>query len=196
VDIVLASSNPGKLKELQVILAGHGLRVRLQSDFSVPQVEETGTTFIENAIIKARHAAGHTQLPALADDSGIVIDALGGAPGVHSARYAASDASDYENRRKLLRDMQRVPTSERSCRFICVIAYLGEADDPLPITAVGVWEGTLLDAPRGSHGFGYDPLFYVPDQGCTSAELEPEVKNRISHRSRALKAFLLSFRAR
>lgn len=190
---MLASNNPGKLKELQAILADCSVRVRRQSDFSVPDVEETGATFIENAIIKARHAANYTQLPALADDSGIEVDALGGAPGVHSARYAGNDASDCENRNKLLRDMQQVPASDRGCRFVCVMAYLKEANDPLPIIATGVWDGTLLYEPHGLHGFGYDPLFYVPDQGCTSAELDPEVKNRISHRAQALKAFLPSF---
>lgn len=192
-DIVLASNNPGKLKELQAILADCSVRVRCQSAFSVPDVEESGATFIENAIIKARHAASYTQLPALADDSGIEVDALGGAPGVHSARYAGSDATDCENRNKLLRDMQQVPASDRGCRFVCVMAYLKEANDPLPIIATGVWDGTLLYEPCGSHGFGYDPLFYVPDQGCTSAELDPEVKNRISHRAQALKAFPPSF---
>ena len=193
-DIVLASNNPGKIGELQAMLAGHDVRIRPQSEFRVPAVDETGTTFVENAIIKARHAASHAALPAIADDSGISVDALGGAPGVRSSRYAAAGASDEQNLQKLLADMQAIPAARRSCRFVCVIAYLEQAHDPLPLIATGVWEGTLLEAPRGANGFGYDPIFYVPDHGCASAELDPAIKNRISHRGQALNALLASFR--
>ncbi len=192
-DIVLASNNRGKIGELQVMLADYDVCIRPQSEFGVPAIEETGTTFVENAIIKARHASGYARLPAIADDSGISVDALDGAPGVRSARYAAVGASDDQNLHKLLADMRGVPTANRSCRFVCVIAYLEQAHDPLPRIATGVWEGTLLEAPRGKNGFGYDPIFYVPEQDCASAELEPAVKNRISHRGQALKAFLASF---
>ena len=194
-DIVLASNNPGKIGEFQAMLADRDICVRPQSEFAVPPVEETGTTFVENAIIKARHASRHARLPAFADDSGISADALDGAPGVHSARYAGARASDLQNLQKLLADMHAVPVARRQCRFICVIAYLTQADDPCPLIATGVWEGLLLDAPRGTHGFGYDPIFYVSDHDCASAELEPAIKNRISHRGQALNAFFTSFQS-
>lgn len=193
-DVVLASNNPGKIGEMRAMLEDHDVRVRPQSEFGVPAIDETGTTFVENAIIKARHAASHARLPAIADDSGISVDALGGAPGVRSARYAAPGASDEQNLQKLLADMQAVPTAQRSCRFVCVIAYLQRAHDPLPLIATGIWEGMLLEAPRGANGFGYDPIFYVRDHGCASAELDPAIKNRISHRGQALNALLASFR--
>ena len=193
-DVVLASNNPGKIGEMRAMLEDHDVRVRPQSEFGVPAIDETGTTFVENAIIKARHAASHARLPAIADDSGISVDALGGAPGVRSARYAAPRASDEQNLQKLLADMQAVPTAQRSCRFVCVIAYLQRAHDPLPLIATGIWEGMLLEAPRGANGFGYDPIFYVRDHGCASAELDPAIKNRISHRGQALNALLASFR--
>ena len=193
-DIVLASANPGKIRELKAIMEGLAVRVHPQSEFEIPPVDETGTTFVENAIIKARHAAKHTRLSAIADDSGLSVDALNGAPGVYSARYAGIGASDDANLRKLLADVESVPDRERSCRFICVIAYFKSADDPLPQIATGVWEGFLLKSPRGSNGFGYDPIFYIPDRDCTSAELDPTTKNRISHRSQALNALLALFR--
>lgn len=193
-DIVLASANPGKIRELKAIMEGLAVRVHPQSEFEIPPVDETGTTFVENAIIKARHAAKHARLPAIADDSGLSVDALNGAPGVYSARYAGIGASDDANLRKLLADVESVPDRERSCRFICVIAYFKSADDPLPQIATGVWEGFLLKSPRGSNGFGYDPIFYIPDRDCASAELDPTSKNRISHRSQALNALLALFR--
>lgn len=193
-DIVLASANPGKIRELKAIMEGLAVRVHPQSEFEIPPVDETGTTFVENAIIKARHAAKHARLPAIADDSGLLVDALNGAPGVYSARYAGIGASDDANLRKLLADVESVPDRERSCRFICVIAYFKSADDPLPQIATGVWEGFLLKSPRGSNGFGYDPIFYIPDRDCASAELDPTTKNRISHRSQALNALLALFR--
>ena len=192
-DIVLASNNLGKIGEFQAMLTHRDICVRPQSEFAVPPVEETGTTFVENAIIKARHASRHARLPAFADDSGISVDALDGAPGVHSARYAGAVASDEQNLQKLLADMHAVPAARRHCRFICVIAYLTQAHDPCPLIATGVWEGLLLDAPRGTRGFGYDPIFYVSDHDCASAELEPAIKNRISHRGQALNAFITSF---
>ena len=193
-DIVLASANPGKIRELKAIMEGLAVRVHPQSEFEIPPVDETGTTFVENAIIKARHAAKHARLPAIADDSGLSVDALNGAPGVYSARYAGPGASDEANLKKLLTDVESVPAAERSCRFMCVIAYLKSADDPLPVIATGVWEGFLLRSPRGRNGFGYDPIFYVPDRDCASAELDPTTKNRISHRAQALNALLASFR--
>ncbi|MCZ6895048.1 MAG: RdgB/HAM1 family non-canonical purine NTP pyrophosphatase [Gammaproteobacteria bacterium] len=193
-DIVLASANPGKIREFKAMMEGLEVQVYLQSEFEIPPVDETGTTFVENAIIKARHAAKLARLPAIADDSGLSVDALNGAPGVYSARYAGPGASDEANLKKLLTDVESVPVAERSCRFICVIAYLKSADDPLPVIATGVWEGSLLRSPRGSNGFGYDPIFYVPDRDCASAELDPTTKNRISHRAQALNALLASFR--
>lgn len=165
-------------------------RIVPQSHYQVPDVEETGTTFVENAIIKARQAAKHTGLPALADDSGLVVDGLNGAPGVISARYAGSDASDRDNLDKLLAEIQAVPTDQRSARFVCVIVWLRHAQDPLPIIAQGVWEGQITDQIEGENGFGYDPVFWLPQFKCTSAQLSPEQKNTISHRGLALKNLL------
>lgn len=182
--IVLASSNAGKIREIQAILATHPIVP--QSEFNVPDVEETGTTFVENAIIKARNAARYANLPAIADDSGLVVDALGGAPGVYSARYAGIRASDDENNQKLLAALKDVPQYERMARFICVMVFMEHADDPLPIIAQGVWEGYVLTEITGSNGFGYDPLFLVPKYGLSSAELPPDVKNSLSHRAKAL----------
>lgn len=184
--IVLASNNPGKLRELNAMLSALGLVLVPQSEFGVPEVEETGLTFVENAILKARNAAAASGLPAIADDSGLEVDALHGAPGIFSARYAGVGASDEDNLRKLLADLEGVPEPKRTARFQCVLVYLREARDPTPIIAQGTWEGRILFAPRGRHGFGYDPVFYVPTHGCASAELPPEVKNTISHRARAL----------
>ncbi len=189
-EVVLASGNVGKLREFAAILDGRHITVRPQTEFDVPSVAETGTTFVENAIIKARHAARCTSLPAVADDSGIIVDALDGAPGVLSARYAGAGATDTANLEKLLQAMRDVPDPARACRFVCVIALLRHAGDPLPLIATGVWEGTLMRKPRGTNGFGYDPIFYVPDHGCASAELEHRTKNRISHRARALHMLL------
>ncbi len=182
--VVLASSNPGKIREIQSIL--RTMDIVAQSEFNIPDADETGTTFVENAIIKARNAAQYSRLPAIADDSGIEVDALRGAPGVYSARYAGVGASDLDNLNKLVEDMFAVPDGQRSARFRCVIVYMRHADDPCPIIAQGVWEGVILRQSRGQNGFGYDPVFYIPDKQCTSAELPSEEKNRLSHRAQAL----------
>ncbi|MEY4719720.1 MAG: hypothetical protein RL563_2338 [Pseudomonadota bacterium] len=183
--IVLASSNPGKIREIQAILQTQ--RILPQSQFNVIEPEETGSTFVENAIIKARNAALHCQLPAIADDSGLVVDALQGAPGVISARYAGVGASDQANLERLLFNMQGVPEAQRTARFICVIVYLRHAEDPTPVIAQGVWEGRILMHAVGEHGFGYDPVFWVDDYRCSSAQLKPEIKNALSHRGQALR---------
>lgn len=172
------------------MLSNCAVTIRPQADFAVPEADEDGLTFVENALKKARNAARYCDRPALADDSGIAVDALSGAPGIYSARYAGADASDEQNLAKLLRDMADVPDGERGCRFICVIAFLRHADDPTPIICQGEWSGSLLRAPRGTHGFGYDPVFYVPERDCSSAELEPAEKNALSHRGRALSQFV------
>lgn len=184
--IVLASSNPGKLAEIQAILADTGLAVRPQNEFKVSDAAETGLTFIENAILKARNAAAAAGLPALADDSGLCVDALGGEPGVHSARYAGPEAADADNVAKLLAALADVPADRRSARFHCVLALLRHAGDPVPIICQGDWEGAVQSESTGSGGFGYDPVFHVPDHGCSAAELDSDTKNRISHRGRAL----------
>jgi len=194
--VVLATSNAGKAKELGEMLAGLDMQILSQASLGVPEAEETGLTFIENAILKARNAAAHAKLPAIADDSGLEVDALDGAPGIHSARYAGAKATDQDNLQKLLKAMQDVPDLARSARFRCVIVYLKHAADPAPFVAEGVWEGSILRAPKGPHGFGYDPLFWVPEKGSSSAELPPEVKNQLSHRGRALAGLLSHFRAR
>lgn len=186
--IVLASNNPGKLREIQALAAGK-LELLLQSDFAVPEVEETGLSFVENAILKARHAAQHTGLPTLADDSGLEVDTLHGAPGIRSARYAGPGASDAGNLQKLLQDLADIPEHQRRARFQCVVVYMKHAEDATPIICQGTWEGRILTAPRGEHGFGYDPVFYVPTHHCSSAELPPAVKNTLSHRGKALRQF-------
>jgi len=185
--IVLASSNPGKVREINRLLAGLGLHTQPQSQYGVVDAEETGLTFVENAIIKARNAARHTGLPAIADDSGIEVDALNGAPGIYSARFAGPGASDRDNLQKLLDELQGVPETGRSARFQCLMVYLRHANDPTPIICQGTWEGSILPEPRGENGFGYDPVFYVPTHGCSSAELAADVKNSLSHRGQALR---------
>ncbi|WP_340122300.1 RdgB/HAM1 family non-canonical purine NTP pyrophosphatase [Methylobacter svalbardensis] len=182
--IVLASGNPGKIREIQAILAEHPIIP--QSTFNVVDAEETGATFVENAILKARNAALHCKLPAIADDSGLVVDALNGAPGVISARYAGALASDRDNLNKLLRELESVPAELRTARFICVMVFMEHANDPCPVIAQGVWEGRILDHAVGENGFGYDPVFWVPSHNCTSAELPAAVKNTLSHRGQAL----------
>lgn len=188
--IVLASGNPGKVSEVEAVLAPLGMEVVAQTFYFVPKAEETGLTFIENAIIKARNACLHTALPALADDSGLVVDGLDGEPGIRSARYAGDDADDEANNRHLVEALADVPESRRSARFHCVLAYLREADDPVPIITHGVWEGRVTETPRGSNGFGYDPHFVVGGLGRTAAELAPSEKQRLSHRGQALAALL------
>jgi XTP/dITP diphosphohydrolase len=184
--IVLATANPGKLRELQAVLAGLDFEIVPQSAFGVPEVEETGLTFIENALLKARNAAFYTGLPALADDSGLAVDALGGVPGIYSARYAGAGAGDRANIGKLLAELEGVPAERRTARFVCVLALLHHPADPTPLICQGSWEGTILTEPRGEGGFGYDPIFFVPGEQRTAAELEPAVKNQISHRGQAL----------
>ena len=188
--VVLASSNPGKVREINQMLAGLHLTVLPQSDRGVPEAEETGLSFVENAILKARNAARHTGLPAIADDSGIEVDYLNGAPGIYSARYAGKGASDEQNLRKLLDDLVGVPEAERTARFQCLIVYLRHEFDPTPVICQGTWEGRILLEPRGMSGFGYDPIFFVPTHNRSSAELPPEVKNKLSHRGQALRALV------
>ncbi|WBG64179.1 RdgB/HAM1 family non-canonical purine NTP pyrophosphatase [Pseudomonas citronellolis] len=182
--LVLASHNAGKLKELQAMLGAH-VKVRSIGEFSDVEPEETGLSFVENAILKARNAARISGLPALADDSGLAVDYLGGAPGIYSARYA-DGKGDAANNAKLLDALQGVPDEQRGAQFVSVLALVRHADDPLPILCEGIWEGSILHEARGEHGFGYDPLFWVPESGCSSAELPPEQKNRLSHRARAM----------
>jgi len=186
--LVLASGNAGKLLELRAMLADLPLTVLPQRELGVDDVPETGTTFVENALIKARHASQVTGLPALADDSGLIVDALGGAPGLYSARYAGSPTDDAANNAKLLQALDGLPEARRTARFYAVIVLLRHADDPQPLIAEGSWEGRILDAPRGHNGFGYNPVFLDPAQGLTAAEMPPEQKNRISHRALALQA--------
>ncbi len=188
--VVLASNNPGKARELGQLLAGSGLEVVPQSALGVPEVEETGLTFVENAILKARNACAHTGLPALADDSGLEVDALRGQPGIHSARYAGPGASDADNLRKLLDALDGVPEAGRSARFQCLLVLMRHAADPVPLICQGTWAGSITTAPRGESGFGYDPVFLVPERGCTAAELPAEEKNRLSHRGRAMACLL------
>ncbi len=184
--VVLATGNKKKVEELNALLAGMDYTVVPQSEFNVESVPETGTTFVENAIIKARHAARITGLPAIADDSGIEVDALLGRPGVYSARYAGEDASDQDNLEKLLEEMNGVPAVLRTARYWCVLVYMRHADDPTPVICQASWEGTLATEPAGENGFGYDPIFNVPDLDCTAAELDPATKNSLSHRGKAL----------
>jgi XTP/dITP diphosphohydrolase len=188
--IVLASGNPGKARELGALLADFHAEVLPQSAFNVPEAEETGLSFVENAILKARNAAAHSGLPAIADDSGLEVDALNGAPGIYSARYAGPGCSDADNNAKLLEMLRDIPEAERSARFQCVLVYMRHAEDPTPLIVQGTWEGRILSELRGEGGFGYDPLFYVPEKDCASAELAAEEKNRLSHRGKALQALL------
>ncbi len=185
--LVIASGNPGKLREFAALLEPLDYEVHTQSEFDVPDVPETGTTFVENAIIKARHAAEVTGLPALADDSGIEVDALDGAPGVYSARFSGADATDEKNNALLIEKLRDVPQDQRSARYRAVIVYMRHAKDPSPIICQGSWEGRIVLQPRGDNGFGYDPYFFVPTHGCTSAELPAQEKNRLSHRGQALR---------
>lgn len=188
--LVLASSNPGKLRELSALLKDSDYQIIPQADFNVPDVAETGTTFVENAIIKARHAAQYTGYAAVADDSGIVVDALNGEPGVYSARFAGNNASDDANNALLVEKLRSIPEAKRSARYQAVIVYMRNAADPSPIICEGSWEGRIVLEARGSGGFGYDPYFYLPEYGCTSAELSADEKNRISHRGQALRLLL------
>lgn len=185
--IVLATGNQGKVRELAQLLADHQINIKPQSEFSVSDVAETGTTFVENAIIKARHAARITGLPAIADDSGLEVDALNGAPGVYSARYAGEDASDDDNTNKLLAALTHVQVPLRSARFHCVLVYMRHEHDPTPIICHGVWHGSICREKLGDQGFGYDPVFWQEDKQMTSAQLPRDIKNQLSHRGQALK---------
>ena len=194
--VVLASSNPGKLREFSEMLAGNGFQLERQSDFGVEPPPETGTTFLDNALIKARNAARRTGLPAIADDSGIEVDALGGAPGVHSARYAGEHASDAENLEKLLNALAGLPAAHRTGRYRCVIVYVRDADDSHPLVGEGTWEGQIIDGRRGDGGFGYDPSFVPAGETRTAAEMTAAEKHAVSHRGQALRAFLSSLDSR
>jgi len=184
--LVIASNNQGKLRELSALLEPLDYEVHTQSEFGVGDADETGTTFVENAIIKARHAAEITGLPAIADDSGIEVDALDGAPGVYSARFSAPNATDEKNNALLVEKLRAVPEQERTARYRAVIVYMRHAKDPSPLICEGSWEGRIVLEPRGEGGFGYDPHFYVPTHDCTGAELSAGEKNKISHRGQAL----------
>ncbi len=190
--LVLASNNAGKLREFAQLLAPLGIEVLPQAHFNVPEVDEPHVTFVENALAKARHAAQATGLPALADDSGICVSALGGAPGVRSARYAGEPKSDQRNNERLLADL--AGKADRRAHYVCVLVLCRHADDPQPLITEGEWHGEILVAPRGAGGFGYDPLFLVPDRGCTSAELSAEDKNARSHRGIALRRLVEQLR--
>ncbi len=194
--LVLASNNRKKLQEMQKLLeqAPAAVTLRTQAEFNIPEAVENGLSFVENALIKARHASNLTGLPAIADDSGLEVDALGGAPGIYSARFAAADgagnSSDTANNALLLARLKDVPRVQRSARFQCAIVLQRFPNDPMPLVCQGTWEGFILEAPVGANGFGYDPLFFVPTHHCSSAELAPDVKNALSHRGQALRQLL------
>ena len=193
--VVLATANAHKLRELRALLAPSGIEVLPQGELGVPPVAESGTSFVENALIKARHAAAWGALPAIADDSGVEVEALGGRPGVQSARYAGRGASDEDNLRKLECELADVPDGRRGARYVCAMVYVRSADDPEPIICEGFWRGSIASERRGQQGFGYDPLFLLPALGLTAAELEPERKNELSHRGQALRALLAALGA-
>jgi len=193
--IVMATNNAGKLREFRELLAPLGFEVEPLSQFTRESAEETGLSFIENAILKARHAARAANLPAIADDSGIEVDALRGEPGIYSARYAGEGASDQANLEKLLRAVADVPAAQRTARYQCALAFMRFAADPSPLICQASWEGRVIMTPRGSGGFGYDPIFELPEIGKTAAELAPEEKNRISHRGKALRELVARLRA-
>lgn len=184
-EVVLASRNEGKLAEMQTLLAPLGWKLRPLSDFVEHGADETAPTFVENALLKARHASLVSGLPAIADDSGLEVNALEGRPGVYSARYAGDHATDADNNQKLLRELKGVPDEARGARYVCVMVYLRSAEDPTPVIAQHTWHGAIGHNPKGQNGFGYDPIFLVPDQKCTAAEMAPAVKNKLSHRAKA-----------
>jgi XTP/dITP diphosphohydrolase len=194
--VVLASNNFGKLQEFKEILGDVHISIIPQSDLDVPEIEETGLSFVENAILKARNAAQHTGLPALADDSGLEVDILNGAPGIYSGRYAGPQVNFPDNCKKLLSDLIAAAEEERTARFQCVLVLLKHASDPSPLICQGIWEGKILFTPRGDKGFGYDPLFYVPTHGCSAAELPAAIKNQISHRAQAVVKLIQSLRTK
>ncbi len=188
--IVLASSNAGKIREFAALLAPLNLTIVSQRELGVSDADETGKSFIENAILKARHAAAHTRLPALADDSGIEVDYLHGAPGIYSARYAGTPSNDHANNQKLLQALSGLADEQRGARFCCVLAFVLHADDPTPLIAEGYWNGRILHSERGQNGFGYDPLFFVAEKNASSAELDPAIKSQLSHRASATRQLL------
>lgn len=188
--VVLASGNAGKIKEFTDMLAPLGIAIVPQGQLGVGAVPETGLTFVENALIKARHACAQTGLPAIADDSGIEVDYLNGQPGIYSARFAGEHCDDRDNNAKLLQALEGVPRGQRRARYQCVLVYLRHKDDPTPIICQAPWEGYILETPRGEGGFGYDPLFWVPERGCASAELSKDEKNQLSHRGKAMAQLL------
>lgn len=188
--IVLATNNQGKVNELKSLLADAGFNIVAQSEFNVPDADETGLTFVENAILKARHTAKLTGLPAIADDSGLAVNALDGAPGIYSARYAGEHGNDKSNNQKLLQALADIPQEKRTAYFYCALVFMRHENDPTPIICLGRWDGIILREEHGEGGFGYDPLFYVPAQGCTAAELTREHKSQISHRGQALSQLL------
>lgn len=192
--LVLASGNPGKLKEFSMLLQPLGYSVRPQAEYAVPEVEETGLTFLENALLKAREACRVSGLPALADDSGLAVDALQGAPGIRSARYAGEPGSDEANNRKLLEALQQIPEGQRTARYWCILVLLKHTEDPVPLIVQMNWEGEILSRPRGDGGFGYDPLFWVPEKSMSAAQLSAREKNLLSHRGRALQALVEQLR--
>jgi XTP/dITP diphosphohydrolase len=188
--LILATGNAGKLREIRDLLAGTDIEILPQDDHGVPEVAEDGLSFIENALIKARNASRHAGLPALADDSGLVVDALAGAPGIRSARYAGEPSDDRANNDKLLAALADIPEDQRTARFVCAMAMVRHADDPTPVVCVGEWHGRIATDAQGSNGFGYDPLFVVPERGCRSAELSHTEKGQLSHRGHALRLLL------
>lgn len=189
-NLVLASGNAGKLRELNALLETLGWNVMPQSDWGIPEAVENGLSFVENAMIKARHASEHTDLPALGDDSGLMVDALDGAPGIFSARYAGTDANDRANIQKLLQELEGLEEQARQAHFYCAMVLVRHSKDPAPLIATGKWNGRILEIPVGAGGFGYDPVFWVPTHNCSSAELPATVKNSISHRGQALAALM------
>tara|TARA_R110002096_G_scaffold25388_5_gene79439 strand:+ start:293 stop:910 length:618 start_codon:yes stop_codon:yes gene_type:complete len=193
--IVLASSNQGKLREIQAIFKNQPYDLAPQSEWNISDADETGLTFVENALIKARHACEQTGLMALADDSGIEVDYLQGAPGIYSARYAGQPCNNQANNDRLLNELKDVPKDKRTARFQCVLVLMRHAKDPTPLICSGTWEGIIVEQQSGINGFGYDPLFFVPSHSCTSAELSPDVKNSLSHRGQALRELASKFPA-
>ena len=193
--VVVASNNRGKLREIAALLDGLDLCAIAQAELGIGEAEESGLSFVENAIIKARHAAACSGLAAIADDSGLEVGVLGGRPGIHSARYAGAGASDRENLQLLLENIRGIGATRPPARFECVMVYMRNADDPTPVIAEGSWAGYIVDEPVGESGFGYDPVFFVPEQGCTAAQLAPELKNIISHRAQALHLLLKKLQA-
>ena len=189
-DLVLASANSGKIKELQQMLGGLGFNIVPQTQLNIADIEETGLTFVENSILKARNASAHSSLPAVADDSGLEVDFLKGAPGIYSARFAGEAATDASNRDKLLELMKDVPTDQRTARYQTVIVYMRHSNDPTPIICQGTWEGTIAFDEKGDGGFGYDSIFQVTETNCRAAELDKESKNRLSHRGKAIASLL------